>query len=137
MHGVEIIGVSIPIIFLIGLFTTISLNAYFRYKSNVTMFERVPPESLGDWHRVNAQTKVQIRAASGRGTGIRIGGLLVGLGLGVAIGCIVLASGAIPRNSVIGNDAIPTFFILSLAMLCGGAGMIGAYFLERKLDRKD
>lgn len=132
MDAVRILAVFIPILFVIGLFTTISLNAYFKYKTNTVMSERVPLESLGEWYKSNALA----RALRSRAGGIRIGGLLIGIGLGTAIGCIVLASGAISDVGHFDRDAIATFLVISLAMFCGGIGMAGAYFLERKLDGK-
>jgi hypothetical protein len=135
--AVNIIAIFVPIVFLIGLFVSISLGVYFKYKTNVTMYERVPPEALGEWNSTNAQTKVQMRAMRGRNTGLRIGGLLIGLGFGTAIGCTLLACGAfepLAKYSEYDQYAVVTFMIISLSMLCGGGGMVAAYFLERRLD---
>jgi hypothetical protein len=135
----EIVALLIPILFVIGLFTAISLNVYYKYKTNAMMYERVPPEALGEWNSTNAQTKIQIRAMRGRSTGLRIGGLLIGLGLGTAIGCIILACGGLESladKSNFNEYAVATFLVISLAVFCAGAGMVGAYFLERLLDRK-
>jgi predicted histidine transporter YuiF (NhaC family) len=135
---VAIVALAIPLVFLVGLFVSISLGTYFKHKTNVVMSERLPGESLVEWHRANAQARIRSHEKRQRGTGIRISGLLVGLGLGTAIGCIMLACSAVPPRSFHGfdQDAIATFLVISISMLCGGAGMIGAYFLERRLDRK-
>jgi hypothetical protein len=131
----EVLALFIPIIISIGLFTAISLNIYFRYKTNTVMSERVPLDTLGEWYRSEAQAK----AARSRGSAMRWGGFFAGLGLGTAIGCIVIACGGL--ESLAGKNnfdavAIAVFLVMSLAIFCGGAGMIGAYFLERALDKK-
>ena len=90
-------------------------------------------ESLDEWHKTDAQirlAKAEAQASRNNGVILRICGLLIGLGLGVAIGCIILAC------STIDNDAIATFLVISLAMFFGGAGLIGAYLLERKLEKR-
>jgi Kef-type K+ transport system membrane component KefB len=128
---VQIIAVFIPIVMLVGLFAAIALNIYYKYETNIKMSERVPIETLGQWYRTNAEARLK----RNRATGLCVGGLLVGLGLGIAIGCVLLAANAIPHNTGFERDAIATFLVISLAILFGGAGMVGAYFLERKLDK--
>ncbi len=127
----EIVALMIPILIAIGLFTAISLQIYFKYKTASTLSERLPHESLSEWLKVNAQTQ----AARHRGSALRWGGFFTGLGFGVFVGCMILACGGIPENTQFEENAIATFMIISLAMICGGAGMIGAYFLERRLDK--
>lgn len=133
----EIIAVFIPIVFLIGLFVSISLNIYFKYKTNTVMSERVPLESLGEWYRSEAKAK----ALRSRGMALKWGGFFGGLGLGVAIGCIARTI-AIYREAAAElrfQDTEPyyVFMIMALGLFCGGLGMIGAYFLERRLDKKN
>jgi hypothetical protein len=128
----DIIALFIPIVMFVGLFTAIALNIYYKHKTNTMMSERVPIEALGEWHRTNAEARIN----RNRVTGLCVGGLLVGLGLGTAIGCILLAANVIPQNTWFERDAIATFLVMSLAMLFGGAGMMGAYFLERRLNKK-
>lgn len=136
-HIVAITAILIPILLMIGLFTSISLNIYFKYKTNTVLSERLPGESLIEWHRANAITRVQAREKRGRNTGLRIGGLMVGIGIGVAIGCIALACGAVSNDNMdFDSDVIAVFLVISLAIFCGGVGMVGAYFLERNLDGK-
>ena len=133
----EILGIFIPIIFLIGLFAVIALNILFKYKAKEIMAKR--PEALDEWHKADVQirlAKAEAQASRRQGVILRVSGLIAGLGLGVAIGCIILASGGISHHSGFNSDAIATFMIISLAMLFGGAGMIGAYFLERRLNNR-
>ncbi len=129
-----VISLLIPIFSVLGLFTAISLNVYFKYKTNTVMSERVPIEALGEWYRSNAQS----RAMRARGAGLRWGGFLVGLGLGTTIGLMILVCGGFSTSAAqqFDNDAVATFMIIALAILCGGGGIIGAYFLERRLDGK-
>ncbi len=126
-----IIALLIPICGTIGLFTAISLGFYFRYKTNKSLSERVPPEAIGEWYKAEAEA----RALRKRGTAFRWGGFFVGAGLGTAIGCTFVACGAF-AESAFNQYAIATFFVISLVLLLGGAGMIGAYFLEKRLDKR-
>jgi hypothetical protein len=64
---------------------------------------------------------------------------VIGIGLGVAIGLIAIACGAfspVGKADDFDQIAVATFMTMALAIVFGGAGMIGAYFLQRKLDRK-
>lgn len=127
----DIVALLIPIFGTLGLFTAISLGFYFKYKTSKSLSERVPPEAIGEWYKAGAEA----RAIRKRGAAFRWGGFLVGAGLGTAIGCVCVACGAFLAETAFNEHAIATFFVISLALLLGGAGMIGAYFLERKLDR--
>jgi hypothetical protein len=132
----NIIALFIPIFGVLGLFTAISLNYYFKYKTNTTMSERVPLDTLGEWYKAESKAK----SLRSRGLALRWGGFLSGAGLGVAIGCMVRISMLV---KLAGNnidweiEPYAVFLIIALAVLCGGAGMIGAYFLEKRLDKKD
>ncbi len=127
-----IIALLIPIFAILGAFTVAAFGIYYKYKTNKTLAESVPPESLGEWYKAEAEAKAKLR----RGAAFRLGGFLVGAGLGTAIGCVCVASGLIVAHAGFDKYAVATFLVISLAMLFGGGGMIGAYFLERKLDRK-
>ncbi|MDR2883102.1 MAG: hypothetical protein LBU98_04930 [Alistipes sp.] len=129
----EILGIFIPIVFLIGLFSVIALNIILKYKSKNLIASRM--DSLDEWYKAEAQVKVvraEARAGRNRGTGLRICGLVIGFGLGVFLGCVIIACGGASGH----GRFVGTFMMISLAMICGGAGMIGAYFLERRLDGK-
>ncbi len=123
MDIIPIIG----IIFLFGgLFTTISLAFYFRYKTKASASQNNPGEMTPELIRARSEAATKV----GRAGLLRMGGGLVGSGLGSLIGCLIVA------NNSAYNDNIAALVVISLAILCGGAGMIGAYFLERRLDNK-
>jgi hypothetical protein len=133
--GPAVLGIFIPIIFIIGLFAVIALNILFKYKAKELMANH--STSLDEWQKTETEVrlaKVEARETRKQGTILRVSGLVAGIGLGVAIGCIVLASGGVSRSG--DGPAIAIFLIISLAMLFGGAGLVGAYFLERKLAAK-
>ena len=133
----EILALFIPILSLIGLFSVIALNILFKYKAKELTANRT--ESLDEIYKADAQLKLakaERRAVRNRGLGLRLCGLFIGLGLGVAIGCTILACGGVSPATGFNREAIATFMVISLAMICGGGGMIGAYFLERRLDSK-
>lgn len=129
MVAVNIIAIFIPVFFVIGLFTVIALNIYFKYKTNTQMSEQVPLESLGEWYRIEAQAKV----LRGRGAAIRWGGFFTGLGLGIF--AAILISNQIEWDVLSNEKAYAFFFVAGFALFCAGVGMIGAYFLERRLNK--
>ena len=121
------LALFVPIISSIGLFTAISLGLFFKYKTKKALAERVPADSLAEWF--NAESKA--KALRNRGAALRWGGFLTGVGLGVLVGCLsTISAGDI-------GDAYTTFIVISCALLFGGAGLIGAYFLEKKLDKSN
>lgn len=123
MEGV--VALLIPIVGSVGLFTAIAFGLFFKYKTKKALAERVPADSLAEWF--NAESKA--KALSNRGAALRWGGFLTGLGLGVLIGCLsTISAGDI-------GDAYITFIIIACALLFGGGGLVGAYFLERKFDK--
>ncbi len=128
----EIFAIFIPIIMFIGLFTTISLAFYFKYKTRAAASQNIPGESLAEW------TKARSEAATvaGRAALLRVGGFLIGTGIGTLIGCLLMpAMKGTFTGSWIDERAWFVFVIIAIAIICGGAGMIGAYFLERRLDK--
>lgn len=138
----EILGLFIPIVFLVGLFAVIALNIVAKYKIKSLTANRMT--SPDEWHKGEVQVKLaaaqvkvakaEARAMRNRMLGLRLCGLLAGLGLGIAVGCIILACGGIPDNTQFDKGAIAAFMIIGLTVFCGGLGMTGAYFLERRFD---
>lgn len=144
----EILGIFVPIIFLIGLFTAISLNIYYKYKARVATADHAQGESLDAWCKAEAMAKASVS----RSASLRLGGFLTGAGLGSIVGIFV---GRIPAMwQFFGSFAdsqhydyhdvqlgfqmtLLVFFVMALAILCGGLGMIGASFLDRALNGKN
>lgn len=140
----EILAIFIPIIFLIGLFTAISLHIYFKYKARVATAEHTQGESVDAWCRAEAMA----RASVSRSAALRLGGFLTGAGIGTALGVFIGGMHSVwtffgsvweSENSWShdeGQLSLYLFFIMACAMLLGGLGMIGVYFLERALEGK-
>ncbi len=131
----------VPIIIFMGLFTTLSLSAYFRYKTRTAATGHIPGESVAEWHKADAQAKL----SASRAACLRVGGLLVGIGIGTALGILsgnCLSSlweffGSLSKyNHDGGKITAFVFFIIASAMICGGIALMGTYFLERKLEGK-
>jgi hypothetical protein len=139
----EILAIFIPIIFLVGLFTAISLNIYYKYKARVSATNHAPGESLEAWSMAEAMS----RASVSRSAYLRVGGFLAGAGIGSLLAMFIGRSpslwqffGSLSHYDhdveIAFQTALYAHFILACAILVGGMGMIGAYFLDRALEGK-
>jgi cytochrome b subunit of formate dehydrogenase len=140
-----ILALFVPIIFIVGLFISIALHIYYKYKARVATAEHLSGESPELWCRAEAMA----RASVSRSASLRVGGFLTGAGIGTALGVFL---GATDKMwSFLGslcefnrgweiNDvtqfSIYVFFIMACAMLIGGVGMVAAYFVDRALEGK-
>ena len=116
----ELMAVFVGLVGVVAPFVVVALAIYFNYKKQKNITERVPAEALGEWYKTETETRKQRR----RGSSFVWGGLLIGGGLGYAIA------------SVIGICVPDLELELSLTILFAGAGLIGAYFIEREIDKK-
>lgn len=136
----EILALFIPIVFLVGLFTAISLHIYYKYKARVATAEHAQGESLDAWCRAEAMA----RASVSRSASLRVGGFLTGAGIGTALGMLVGASDSMwirfghlfDWNGDGGQLTLCLLCMMAGAMLIGGVGMIGAWLLDRVLEGK-
>jgi hypothetical protein len=114
-------GLLIVLVAVAAPFTMVAVIVFFNYKTKKTLAERVPAEQLGEWYKAEAEAKAIRR----RSEAWSLGGILMGGGLGVAIGFLI-------------NVCLHLGAVLPIALgLClGGAGMIGGYFLERQFNKK-
>lgn len=129
-------------IFVMG-FITLGIYKIFelfvRRNERISIIEKlsnVDPETLK--HRINFPV---YRDESVGSWSIRIGLLLIGVGLGVIIAAIVDMSTALPvydKGRMV-YDSIDTVDVLypSCAAVFGGLGLVIAYFIEKKKDKKD
>ena len=139
-----ILEMFIGIIAVAAPFALVAFIVYYRYKTKKALVERMSSESLGEWFKVEAEAKVLRH----RGAALRWGGLFAGAGLGLLIATAIVlcvpmhamtvtqemtAEGGSLFSSSINYSFVMTF---GLTLLFGGAGLIGGYFLERKLDKK-
>ena len=60
---------------------------------------------------------------------LEFGGIMVGIGLGLALAALVQSSGLNNGTKLMMSFALPSFF--------GGLGLIVAYFIRRKLEKKE
>ncbi len=135
----EILAIFVPIVFLVGLFTAISLHIYYKYKARVITAEHNHGESIDAWCMAEAMS----RASVSRSASLRVGGFLMGAGIGMAVGVWVGALESVWDfySSLFEYDhdgrwALCTLFALAGAMLVGGVGMICAYFIDRVFEGK-
>lgn len=129
-------------IFIMG-FITLGIYKIFelfvRRNERISIIEKlsnVDPETLK--HRINFP---MYRDESVGSWSIRIGLLLIGVGLGVIIATIVDMSTALPvydKGRMV-YDSMDTVDVLypSCAAVFGGLGLVIAYFIEKKKDKKD
>ena len=122
----------IPICFVIGLFVTISLGIYFKYRTKESVSRNVQGEVLGEWARFEAED----RAQRSRNSLFRTVGFIVGAGLGVGIGCAVISHPDFAAATEFDRYALATFTIIAIAMVCGGLCMVGSYFVQKAVERK-
>jgi uncharacterized protein YneF (UPF0154 family) len=119
----------------------------YNYKEAKLMAERLSLEQLGEWYKAKAEAKALANRWRGSSAWLW-GGLLAGVGLGLAIATVIAmyAPNAMQTTYEMARQIsgdryintinyIPAIFA-SLALLCGGAGLIGGYFLERKFNKK-
>lgn len=128
-----IIAVFIPILFVIGLFTTISLSIFYKHRTRETLSRNLTPADLGEWFRVEAQ----LQAQRNRNSLFRTIGFLVGAGVGILVGCAVISHPDFAAATEFSRDALATFTVIAAALVCGGACMIGSYFVQRAVERKN
>ncbi len=112
----------IPTIFTIGLFICIGIGSYLRYKRTVLLAQQFSPDQFNKWYHNMLLYKI----ISNRGWALRWGGFIVGGGIGSALGGWI--------HIAMGNTTLACFLIAAIILIGAGAGLIGAYFLERKLD---
>lgn len=112
---------------------------FIRRNERISIIEKlsnVDPETLK--HRINFPVYKDESIGS---WSIRIGLLLIGVGLGVVIATIVDISTAIPSyyKGQLVYDSMRSVDVLypSCAAVFGGIGLVIAYFIEKKKDKKD
>lgn len=134
----------IPIIAVSGGFVVGAFSIYYRYKRESKIADSIPADSLSEWCEVQAR----IRALRRRGAALRWGGFLGGAGLGLVISTIIVA--CMPVDAMIATQSVTAEcgagfdgttgyaddLQIALTILFAGAGLVGAYFLEKRLDRK-
>lgn len=141
----EILALFIPIIFVVGLFTAISLHIYYKYKARVATADHAPGESLAEWYEAEAMAK----AAVSRSAALRLGAFLTGIGIGTILGIFAGRSPGVWQffgsfyefhdadAQLAAQISVWVLFIMACAFLMGGICMVCAYFLERALDGKN
>lgn len=130
--------ISVPLVFLIVAFF---LYKFFELlicrKERHMIIERMDPASLLDYAKISglrvgggvpSETPRPSHAAAWP---LRIGAVLVGLGLGIVLGRI-LAEFVYVGDNVYRMDEI----VLGCILLCGGLGLLIAFIIEHKLYDK-
>jgi hypothetical protein len=138
-----ILALFIPIIFVVGLFTAISLNIYYKYKARAAHADHAPGESLEAWCMAEAMAKASVS----RSAALRTGAFLAGAGIGSVLGLFIGRAPAVWQffgsfhhhdDDVVYASQITLYalFIIACALLVGGIFMTGAYFVDRALEGK-
>jgi hypothetical protein len=143
MHP-EILALFIPILSVVGLFTSIALHIYFKYKARITVARHAKGESLDAWIKAEAMA----RASVSRSASLRTGGFLIGAGIGAGLGIFIGGTSKMWAFFAslcqfdytweiqdITQYSVYVFFIMACAMFLGGVGMVTAYFLDRGLEK--
>lgn len=117
-----------PVIFTLGLFLCIGLGSYFRYKRTAFLAGHLSQEMFSQWYRNMLLYKI----ISNRSWGLRWSGVLFGGGVGFGIGAWIRLTMEVGSPQ---QEAVATLLIVAAMLVCASAGLIGAYCLERRLDR--
>ncbi len=140
----EILAIFIPIIFVVGLFTAISLNIYYKYRARVAHADHPPGASPAEWYEAEARAKASVS----RTAALRLGAFLAGAGIGSVLGMFIGRAESVWQffgtffQPVSGwHDSymqitLWAFFVMACAILVGGLCMMAAYFTERAIDGK-
>ncbi len=140
----EILGIFVPIIFVVGLFTAISLNIYYKYKARVAHADHPQGASPAEWYEAEARAKASVS----RTAALRLGAFLTGAGIGTLLGVFIGRTESVWRFFGTFSEwcdmdtqhgmqiTIWLFFVMACAILVGGLCMMAAYFTERAMDGK-
>lgn len=128
----EILGIFIPILFVIGLFVTISLNIYFKNRTRETLSRNVSGADLGEWFKMESG----LRAQRSRNALFRTVGFLIGAGIGVLVGCAIISHPDFAVQADFNRFMLATFTVIALALVGGGICMIGSYFVQQIVEKK-
>ncbi len=133
----DLVPIFVMGIITLGIYKIFEL--FVRRNERISIIEKlsnVDPETLK--HRINFPVYKDESIGS---WSIRIGLLLIGVGLGVIIATIVDISTAIPSyyKGQLVYDSMRSVDVLypSCAAVFGGIGLVIAYFIEKKKDKKD
>ncbi len=133
----DLVPILVMGIITLGIYKIFEL--FVRRNERISIIEKlsnVDPETLK--HRINFPVYKDESIGS---WSIRIGLLLIGVGLGVVIATIVDISTAIPSyyKGQLVYDSMRSVDVLypSCAAVFGGIGLVIAYFIEKKKDKKD
>lgn len=133
----ELVAVFVVGIITLGIYKIFEL--FVRRKERISMIDKlsgIDPEILK--HRINFPIYKDESVGS---WSIRIGLLLIGVGLGVVIATIVDITTALPvyYKGQLVYESIRSVDVLypSCAAVFGGIGLVIAYFIEKKKDKKD
>ncbi|MDR1089984.1 MAG: hypothetical protein LBL79_02820 [Prevotella sp.] len=135
MH--DLVPIFVLGIITLGIYKVFEL--FVRRNERISIIEKlsnVDPETLK--HRINFPVYKDESVGS---WSIRIGLLLIGVGLGVVIATVVDISTAVPTyvNGATRWISMRSVDVLypSCAAVFGGIGLVIAYFIEKKKDKKD
>lgn len=133
----DLVPIFVMGIITLGIYKIFEL--FVRRNERISIIEKlsnVDPETLK--HRINFPVYKDESIGS---WSIRIGLLLIGVGLGVIIATIVDMSTAVPAyyKGQLVYESIRSVDVLypSCAAVFGGIGLVVAYFIEKKKDKKD
>ncbi|GAB6008586.1 DUF6249 domain-containing protein [Dysgonomonas reticulitermitis] len=133
----DLVPIFVMGIITLGIYKIFEL--FVRRNERISIIEKlsnIDPETLK--HRINFPVYKDESVGS---WSIRIGLLLIGVGLGVVIATIVDISTAIPSyyKGQLVYDSLRSVDVLypSCAAVFGGIGLVIAYFIEKKKDKKD
>ncbi|NDV68324.1 DUF6249 domain-containing protein [Dysgonomonas sp. 25] len=130
----ELVPMVVCITFVYGIYRLFEL--FVRRKERMAIIEKLMSNSI-DSDILNKQLNMPLFQKSNASWPIRIGLMLVGIGIGVTIASIVdINMSANGEQGWQMRSAIASLYVACIATF-GGLGLIAAYFIERKHNKKD
>lgn len=129
MFGNYLVDILVPlgVLFIIFYFMYMIIKVLSHRKERQLMVEKMAQNP--DLATLNMENQIEIRKSPYNW--LKPAGLVIGLGIGFLVASLIAPAG------MNGYGGSATMMIISLLLVFGGLGMLGGFFLERSLRRKD
>ena len=128
-----LVPVMIMAIVFYGLYRIIELLAHRKERlMAIEKFQKYPFETASPAGPVSLQAKSSRERLCGNRC-LRTAGLVLGIGVGCLLGYMIIHG---LEFKMVFEEMMP-LVLMGMLLVCGALGMIGGFFIERKLDKTD